>query len=189
MQRGLTLIELLVALSLAGILLSLAAPSFRDLLAAQRASAASNAIIGAVRLARAAAISHRRTVVLCPADGDRCGGHADWPAGAWIFGDGNGNGERDDGEPLYGALPAFERGASLRWRSFRNRSHLRFLPTGLTAWQNGHFHYCPASADERFARMIILNAAGRTRVAPDRDGDGVVEDARGEPLECRGAAR
>ncbi len=185
MQRGVTLVELLVALGLAGLLLSLAAPAFTTLVAAQRASAASNAIIGAVRFARAAAISHRRPVVLCPARGQRCGGHADWSKGAWIFADADGDGQRDDGELLYGALPPFERGASLRWRSFRNRSYLRFLPTGLTAWQNGHFHYCPADRDARFARMIIINAAGRTRVASDRDGDGVAETASGDPLRCR----
>lgn len=185
MQRGVTLVELLVVLALAGLLLSIATPAFTALVAAQRSSAASNAIIGAVRLARAAAISHRRAVVLCPAAGQHCGGHADWPGGAWIFADDNGNGERDADETVYGRLPPFERGAGLHWRSFRNRSYLRFLPTGLTAWQNGHFHYCPADGDPAYARMIILNAAGRTRLAPDRDGDGVAEDAGGDPLRCR----
>lgn len=184
MSRGLSLVELLVVLVLAGLLLRVAMPGLQQLVATQRASAASNGIVSAVRLARSAAITFRVPVVLCPSRGGRCGAQSDWPGGALIFADVNGNAEFDEGERLFGGMPALERGATLRWRSFRNRSYLRFEPVGLTAWQNGNFQYCPASGDPRHARQVIVNSAGRTRLARDSDGDGIREDAAGRDLSC-----
>jgi len=175
---------MLVVLALAALLLRFALPGFQDLLAGQRAAAASNGIIGAVRLARSAAITFRVPVVMCPSSGGRCGGRSDWPGGALVFADANGNADFDPGERLFGGMPGLEPGASLTWRSFRNRSYLRFNPGGLTAWQNGNFQYCSASGDPHHARQIIVNSAGRTRQAPDADGDGIREDAAGRPLSC-----
>lgn len=165
-------------------LLRLALPGAHDLVQSQRAAAASNAIVGAVHLARAAAITYRSAVILCPRDGRNCGGRAQWRNGGLIFLDGNRNAQLDAGEAVLGAMAAVEPGAALVWRSFRNRSYLRFEPSGYTAWQNGHFQYCPASGDVRHARQIILNAQGRTRSARDGDGDGIREDADGKPLRC-----
>ena len=185
MQKGYTLLELLITLALTAVLLQMAIPGMRALLAGQRASAASNAIIAAIALARSSAIVHRNHVVVCPRQSSqRCGGRADWANGALIFADTDGNRRFDAGELLYGSLPAFESGASLVWRSFRNRSYLLFTPAGVTDWQNGHFQYCPADGNPRFARQIIINAVGRTRLARDKDGDGVAETARGAPLRC-----
>ena len=82
------------------------------------------------------------------------------------------------------ALPALARGSRVYWRSFRNRSYLSFTSTGLTAWQNGSFRYCPLSGDPSLIREVILNPAGRLRRATDHDGDGVVEDATGAPVSC-----
>ncbi len=184
MHRGITLIELLVTLAVAAVLLHAALPAFADLLASQRAAAASNAVVGAVQLARSSAITHRTAVTFCPRSGNACGGRAHWRDGGLVFLDHNRNAELDAGEPLLGTLAALEAGATLAWRSFRNRSYLRFEPRGYTDWQNGHFQYCPASSDARHARQVIINAQGRTRSARDRDGDGIREDARGRPLRC-----
>lgn len=184
MQRGLSLIELLIALVLSAMLLRLAIPGFQDLLASQRATSASNAITATIALARTSAIVYRLPVVVCPNDLGHCGGRSHWAQGALVFADRNGNRQREDDEPLYGVLPAFESGARVVWRSFRNRNYLLFLPEGLTDWQNGHFQYCPSGDNPRHARQIIINAQGRTRLAPDSDRDGIREDARGQPLRC-----
>lgn len=176
--------ELLVTLALAAVLLRMAVPGFLDLIAEQQAAAASNAVIGAVQMARSAAIVHRTPVTFCPNNRGTCGSGRDWQLGGLIFADGNRNARLDEGEHIFGTLPKLPDGVRLVWRSFQNRAYLRFLPSGLTAWQNGHFQYCPADSDPRFARQLILNAQGRIRKAPDRDGDGIREDASGEPLRC-----
>lgn len=183
-QRGLSLIELLFALALSALLLRLAAPGFQDLLATQRATAASNAITATIALARTSAIFYREPVVVCPNNLGGCGSRSHWASGALVFADRNGNRQHDNDERLFGMLPPFEPGASINWRSFRNRNYLLFLPKGLTDWQNGHFQYCPEDNNPRHARQIIINAQGRTRVAPDSDRDGIREDARGQPLQC-----
>lgn len=184
MQRGLTLVELLVCLALAGVLLGLAVPGMRNFVEQQRSVAAANAIIGSIQLARTSAIFHRVRTTFCPRDVNRCGKQEHWRFGGLIFADRNSNAQIDEDEVLYGALPPLRQGAELYWRSFRNRSFLSFLPTGLTPWQNGHFLYCPPDADEHFARQVILNAQGRARLARDGDGDGVAEGANGRPLQC-----
>jgi type IV fimbrial biogenesis protein FimT len=184
MTRGFTLVELLVTVAVAAVCVHLSLPGMRAFVETQRAVAACNSIISTIALARATAILRRVPVTLCPRHGDQCGRGHHWRDGGLIFADLNRNGRIDTGEAVLGALPALPAGAVLRWRSFRNRSHLTFLPTGLTAWQNGHFQYCPEDGDPRFARQLILNAAGRVRLARDADADGVVEDASGQPLSC-----
>lgn len=183
--RGYTLIELLVTLSIAATLVHLALPGMAAFIANQRATAASNSVIGGIQYARTSAIIRQVPVTMCPAHLGECGRAHHWHQGGLIFADRNRNGRQDAGETLFGTLPAMEKGETLRWRSFRNRSYLTFLPTGLTAWQNGHFQYCPADADPRFARQLILNASGRVRRARDTDADGIAEDASGLPLRCR----
>lgn len=184
MRHGYTLTELLVALAIASVLYGVALPFMHDFPAGQRAVASGNAIIGAVQLARSSAIIYRVPVTLCPNDSGQCGTRRHWSEGGLIFSDPNRNAKLDDGEVLHGHLPSLRKGEKLYWRSFRNRSYLRFLPTGLTPWQNGHFQYCPADGDPRFSRQIVLNAQGRVRRSRDKDGDGIVEDVQGRPLRC-----
>jgi len=192
--RAFTVSELLVTLAIAAAALSLALPSFHGLLAANRAAAALNQIIGAVAVARTQAILQRRTVTLCPGtiersepDGGataRCLGRDQWHQGALVFVDANGNGSIEAGERLLTALPPLRPGERIYWRSFRNRGYLQFHARGYTEWQNGNFLYCPADGRAEYARMAILNVQGRVRVARDADGDGVAEDAAGRPLAC-----
>ena len=176
---------MLVALAIVGVMTGFALPAFQGFVEQNRAAAALNQLLGAVQFARTAAITMRRTVSLCPTDDAlTCGPRDTWHNGAIIFVDSNRNGRRENGEIVLRALPALPLGSRVYWRSFRNRSYLSFTSTGLTAWQNGSFRYCPASNDPTLAREVILNPAGRLRRATDQDGDGVVEAATGEPVSC-----
>ncbi|MCB1684709.1 MAG: GspH/FimT family pseudopilin [Pseudomonadales bacterium] len=183
--RGVSLIELLVALLIAAVLLQLALPAWSTFQGNRRAVAAINTLIASVQLARTSAVVQGVTVTFCPRSGAACGSRADWTQGGLIFADANRNARIDEGEVVYGGLPPLDGGATLQWRAFRNRSYLQFRPSGLTDWQNGSFLYCPADGDARFARAIILNVAGRVRRAPDRNQDGIAEDAQGRPLVCQ----
>jgi type IV fimbrial biogenesis protein FimT len=96
---GLTLIELLMALAVAGILLAIAGPSFREAIQANRLTSAANELTAAVQLARAEAIRNNRRVTLCRStDSSSCDGSTSiWPG--WIvFVDVDGDGVRDNSE-------------------------------------------------------------------------------------------
>jgi len=182
---GLSLVELLVAVAVAATLTGLAVPPFRDFVERHRSVAAINTLVGAVQLARQSAVMLRTQVIVCPRRPEGgCGSHDDWPNGALVFADRDRNAGFGSADDLLRASPPWPEGSHVRWRSFRNRPYLTFTPTGLTAWQNGHFLYCPPDGDARFARLIVLNPQGRLRQAADRDGDGVVEDAQGRPVTC-----
>lgn len=185
---GLSLLELIVTLLVAAMLLHLATPGFTTLYRREQATAALNHLIGAVNFARASAITQNRGVVLCPSDSrlerGGCARRDAWHLGALVFADGNRNGELDAGEAVLRRVPGWQDAARVRWRSFRNRSYLRFTGRGVTDWQNGSFTWCPANGAAEEAVQVVLNAAGRARTARDRDGDGIAEDSRGNPLQC-----
>ena len=183
-QFGFSLTELMVTLAAAGVLMGMAIPEFTALAAAQRASARINAVGAAIHTARHLAVVHNQAVTLCPGQGPACGAADHWHEGMLIFADTDGDLHVDDGEFVGARLPKLDAGETIVWRSFGNRSHLRFRGTGLTDWQPGNFQYCPADGDPRFARQLIVNAQGRVRQATDMDGDGIREDAQGRPLEC-----
>ena len=181
---GFSLTELMVTLAAAGLLMGIAIPEFTTMVAGQRASARINAVAGAIQTARHLAITHNTVVTLCPGQGPVCAGRNHWHEGMLIFADADSDRRVDDGEFVGARLPKLNAGETIVWRSFGNRSYLRFRGTGLTDWQPGNFQYCPADKDPRFSRQLILNAQGRVRHAVDGDRDGIREDAKGRPLQC-----
>jgi type IV fimbrial biogenesis protein FimT len=184
-MSGVTIIELLLAMAIAGILLGLAIPNFRDFVERNRSAAILNQLIGALQTTRHAAITLHTQVTLCPGTPSTgCGARDSWQDGALVFADHNANGRVDAGEEILRSLPALPEGTRVYWRSFRNRSYLQINATGLTNWQNGHLLYCPANGDVHFARAVIINAQGRVRNATDSNRDGIVEDANGDPVVC-----
>ncbi|MBM5811851.1 MAG: prepilin-type N-terminal cleavage/methylation domain-containing protein [Gammaproteobacteria bacterium] len=85
--RGLTLIELMVAVTIFAILMALAVPSFRDAALGARLTAAANDLLASVQLARSEAIKRNVTVTVCAsANGTSCAASGDWDQG-WIVRD------------------------------------------------------------------------------------------------------
>jgi type IV fimbrial biogenesis protein FimT len=182
--RAFTLIELLVALSVAAVLLMLAFPGFQDLVARHHATSRVNAVVGLVRFARQSAVTQRRWVTLCPAEGETCTGSSDWATGIMAFTDLNRDGARQSGESVLAYQSRLDPGERLRWRSFRRKAYLQFRSAGYTNFQNGSFLYCPADGDARYGKVIIVNIQGRAVPSVDANGDGVDEQASGKPLIC-----
>jgi type IV fimbrial biogenesis protein FimT len=95
------MIELMIALAVAGVLMALAAPSFQQSMAGNRLSTAASELAGAVQLARSEAVRANRRVSLCrSSDGSACSGiSTSWPG--WIvFVDTDGDGVRGANEPV-----------------------------------------------------------------------------------------
>lgn len=97
-SAGFTLMELMIAIAVLAVLLSLAWPSFTTALATNRLAVASNSMIAGVNLARSEGVRSKRAGGLCPsADGAVCGN--DWSAGWLVWNDANQDGAKGADEP------------------------------------------------------------------------------------------
>ena len=101
---GVTLVELLLVLALAGILLAAAAPAYQQTMQRQRLRAAVTDLVAAIDLTRSQAIARGSMVMLAALDP----GGIDWRGGWIVFVDADGNRRPDAGETVLfqrGPLP------------------------------------------------------------------------------------
>lgn len=89
-QKGLTLIELLVTLTIVGVLVSLAVPGFTSFLAKRAIAASLSDLASDFRLARSEALRRGRTVSICrSSNGTSCATSGSWSLGWIVFIDPN----------------------------------------------------------------------------------------------------
>lgn len=162
---GFSAIELLVVISILGILSALAAPSFRDTLARYQTSTVADEIVNLLGTARVESIRRGGNVVLQKktTGANSCATNQEWSCGLILWADTNRDGVQDANEPVLkdvdvpanvvlrnmsGTSPA---NMTLnRWGQANgiNALHFRVLRTGVT------------SAD----RSVCVTSGGRIRI-------------------------
>jgi type IV fimbrial biogenesis protein FimT len=151
-ERGFTLIELMVTLSVAAILLAIAVPSYSSSRLNSQLRASANDLIGSINLARSEAIKGGATVTLCASsDGETCGGA--WNEG-WIV--------RRGADVLH-SVSSIPGGFQLT--EFSGTATLLFQSTGVDATP-ATFTLCrssPRSGGQE--RVVSMDATGRAFVA------------------------
>ncbi len=92
--RGVTLIELVVVVAIAGILAAMAMPTLGSLVRDQRIKTAAGDVHASIIYARSEAIKRNQNVAMCArnADGNGCGNITNWGVGWIVFVDADGNG-------------------------------------------------------------------------------------------------
>jgi type IV fimbrial biogenesis protein FimT len=93
-QRGVTLLELMVALSVLGVLLAVGVPAYTSIVRANQISAQSNNLLQSFTLARSEALKRGLRVSVCPIRNDDtsvCLTASDWAGGWMVFEDDFGN--------------------------------------------------------------------------------------------------
>jgi type IV fimbrial biogenesis protein FimT len=91
-SQGMTLIELMAAIAVLGIMLALAIPSFRGITANNRTIAATNDLVTALNVARSEALRRSGNTVVCTSTNQAsCSGSTDWANGWIVFADRNRN--------------------------------------------------------------------------------------------------
>lgn len=181
-QRAFTLLEMLVALSIIGILMAIALPSLRNYIDRTHDQILQSQLLRTIQLARNEASAHHMPVSLCKSkDHLICGG--EWADGQLVFIDENEDGMVRDKEQILAVTQADSQRGILHWRSYPYyRDYLQFLPSGLMPSDNGTFWYCHASS-ELPVWAIMLSKTGKTRTAyPNKSG--VIKDSHGKPLRC-----
>lgn len=160
-NRGVTLVELIVGVSVLAVLLGLAIPSFSTLHSNWRRDSAIRDFMGDLQLARSTALRTSREVVMCVSlNHNTCANDGDWRQSWIVFSDRNGNNARDNGEPI-----VVQRGpmAGLQRMSTDNSVGLvAFRSNGLLKRGSNTFEVWADGANPQEPMGILINRTGRT---------------------------
>ena len=172
--KGFTLIELMVTLSVAGILLAIAVPSFKEFIDSNRLSTEVNGFIGAIYSARSEAIKISNRVGLCAsATGTGCAGSGGWEQGYMVYRDTNHDGTFNSGETIVRVGAPMRGSITLRSSDSSIARSLVFASSGrITPFTGASVQI--VACDDRSktfasdvrskARVITVSAVGGTRV-------------------------
>jgi len=164
-QAGFTLIEAIVAMTVAAVLLCVAVPALGGMLARQRLVTAQIELVAALQHARSAAITGRQRTLFCPsANGTQCADDTHWERG-WAIGRyRTTNADQLDGPPsqVHGSYP------KLIIMSTAGRKRVRFQPDGTTGGSNVTFVLCRPGHQEDALAITVSNMG---RVANKKPAD------------------
>lgn len=162
---GFTLIELLFTLTVAGILVGLAGPSFKTTIQNNRLVTQGNDLLGALIYARSEAVELNSTVTVCASsDGATClGTGSSWATG-WVIGYiPQGTTTTNTVYTVLRSHPAVTNGNSL---NSDLGASLSFLSTGmLNGASHGTFTLCD-SRGSTYGRSLYLMQSGQARLSP-----------------------
>lgn len=110
-QRGFNLLELMVGITVLGVLLGFGIPSFTQIIRNNRMAEQSNSVVTALNYARSEALKRGFRVSACPGTDAGCSGGTDWNVGILVFTDDTGTtGTLDGGDEVLQSWPAFTGG-------------------------------------------------------------------------------
>lgn len=170
-RHGMTLVELLVAMAILGLLLVFAPGAYADWMAAQQVANEAHLLAETLQLARSEAIKHGYRVNVCKsADGRHCDAHAAWQSGWIMYADENRSGDVDEEESVIRREPAAPPGIGISanrpvadYVSYTPLGHARMLNGAL---QMGTFVVCKRGQQ---AIHVVLANGGRPRIEKTRD--------------------
>lgn len=164
-QRGLTLVETMVTVSIVAILAATAIPGMADLIRDTRRNASVSDIVTALNLARSESVRRGAAVTVCPStNGVDCTGDVFWEKGWIVFADRNGNETVDGAETVLKRWPARNDIATLRGA----RKKVVYRSDGFSAGYTDTLKVCDARGAD-YARSVIVSNTGRVRVKDKAD--------------------
>ena len=163
-QTGLTLVELLIGVALAGVLAGLAIPAFDGVIQHTKARTVADRFQAELAFARSEAVFRRRQVIICRTrDFTTCIDWGAWSAGAMTFEDRNYDRDLSPGERVLRVQQEKDFNG-LHLVGSANRPVIGFRPDGRSAGSNTTMRICAKSLEA--LRVLVINTGGRTRAAP-----------------------
>ena len=163
-QKGLTLIELMIGVGLAGLLLSLGVPALSLFVQNGRQTAAVNEFVSSMHVARSTAVTTNARVTICASrSGNACDGAA-WADGWIVFEDPDSDQAVDAGETI---VASADRKNDVVISSAEFPVFLSYRPNGRVAnaglnGSAGAFTVCDQRGAER-AKVMLIDLSGRPR--------------------------
>jgi len=190
-ERGYTLLELLITLALLVIVAAFAVPSFQDSIARNARESAMLDLMSSLALARSEAVSADRPVSICRSTNlTTCAGSAgDWSGGWLVFSDTGTAGSIGGSDTVVQVHPVLSIGGAVTVKTSANAAvtgeYLRFDGNGFLTHPSGgaYFKFCTDDGAAANARAVWVANTGRASLSVD-DGDGIHNTPAGGNLSC-----
>ena len=165
-SRGFTLVELMIAIALTGLLLSMAVPALDQFTTSARQTSGINDFVASMHMARSTAVTTNFRTTICPSsNGVACEAVA-WDQGWIVFADRDSDQVVDNDETVISSAEAV-RGLDIQSAEFGQ--FLMYRPNGRAmtasaAGNAGQFTVCDARGSDH-AQVVIVDLSGRPRLS------------------------
>lgn len=158
---GFTLIELIITLSIAAILLALAAPSMSGFILNQRLSGQVNDLVADLNLARAEAVKRANNIGVCTGTSTGCNAGGNWKDGRIIFVDADNGGDWDAGEEILRVRESLDKNNTLNATNLGGDTII-FNNIGAAPTGRGTYSFCDSRGSSK-RRNVVINLVGQVR--------------------------
>ncbi len=156
--KAFTIIELMITLSVAAILMAIAAPSFVNIINNNRLTTQINKLQAFLSTARSEAIKRGGSVTVCRSNNDQSGCGDNWSNGWLLFVDNDGDGAFEAGDEILRVHEALSGNNTLTNNNSNTR--ITYSANGLASGFGSTFSLC----DERgttSAKGLVISMTGR----------------------------
>jgi type IV fimbrial biogenesis protein FimT len=165
-SRGFTLIELMIAVGLTALLLSMAIPALDSFTTNARQTSAINDFVSSMHIARSTAVTTNFRVTVCASSGGSNCEAVSWDQGWIVFGDRDSDQSVDGDEVIAAASDGID-GLSIQSGEFGQ--FLMYRPNGRVMnssvnGNSGQFTVCDGRGDD-YAKVLIFDLSGRPRLS------------------------
>lgn len=169
---GATLLELVVTTSIIGIAVSIALPSFQNMMHRHNAKTQQWEWSSLLKSARSAAVSQRKWVTVCPIEDNQCTTNLNNP---WVaFFDSSRNNQINSSQDIIKHL-AVPEGTSLKmYKGMTTLPYFRYRASGLSGNLRS-LTVCPEGTETSNTFHFTSTHLGHIRFVKDSDGDGIVD--------------
>ncbi len=190
-QLGFTLLELIVTITIAGILFGIAVPSFNEAIKNNRNTTLANDFVTSLNIARSEAVKRGQRVSICAsADGVTCAAAGTWAQGWIVFNNPNDNAVVDAlaGEIILRVQGPAQNQMRMASPDADLASRFSYVSSG-TISATGSIRICDERPGAKRGRAIVFGTTGRadTINCAGNEYHALDESSASFPAQCKGA--